>query len=145
MAGVVMHAYEHAVNSAKRWGGRPEDYLPIHQWFDVSKHYYADVRHRALRHHTEGIAHCEEAFGVFIVPSGCQNRVYVKYIGEQHVKEDLGFIPSIQDWYSGIKLEKWMLGARTIKKEETWQNAAETPNTQSESGHSQQENDSQQP
>ena len=49
------HCYHHALSSVKKWGGTAEDYLQIHQWFDESKTLTADFRHRALRHHAEGI------------------------------------------------------------------------------------------
>lgn len=49
------HCYHHALSSARKWGGVAEDYLPLHQWFDESKAITADFRHRALRHHAEGI------------------------------------------------------------------------------------------
>ena len=39
----------------RKWGGTTEDYIPIHDWFDQSKMIVADFRHRALRHHAEGI------------------------------------------------------------------------------------------
>lgn len=29
------HCYHHALSSARKWGGTAEDYLPLHQWFDV--------------------------------------------------------------------------------------------------------------
>ena len=29
------HCYHHALSSARKWGGVAEDYLPLHQWFDV--------------------------------------------------------------------------------------------------------------
>jgi hypothetical protein len=32
--------------------------------------------------------------------------------GEQHVKEDLGRIPTAQDWLSQIKPQRWMYGQR---------------------------------
>ena len=51
----MAHPYHHALSSVRRWGGRVEDYLPIHDWFDASKAFLADFRHRALRHHAEGI------------------------------------------------------------------------------------------
>jgi len=35
------------------------------------------------------------------------NQVPVRYIGEQHVKEDLGRIPTVQDWLSQIKPQRW--------------------------------------
>ena len=28
------HCYHHALSSVKKRGGAPEDYLPLHQWFD---------------------------------------------------------------------------------------------------------------
>jgi hypothetical protein len=39
----------------------------------------------------------------------------VRYIGEQHVKEDLGRIPTAQDWLSQIKPERWMYGQRFVE------------------------------
>ena len=54
----MAHPYHHAVRSARLFGGVPEDYLAIHDWFDESKAHLADVRHRALRHHSEGIFLC---------------------------------------------------------------------------------------
>ena len=33
----MAHPYHHAVRSARLFGGRPEDYLAIHVWFDESK------------------------------------------------------------------------------------------------------------
>jgi hypothetical protein len=33
----VAHPYHHAVRSARLFGGKPEDYLAIHDWFDQSK------------------------------------------------------------------------------------------------------------
>lgn len=105
------HPIEHAQNSAKKFGGKPEDYLAIHGWFDESKAFFADFRHRALRHHTEGIFLAERMFGVTIVNSDGK-RIPVRYVGEQHVKEDLGRIPTVQDWLSQIRPEHWMYGRR---------------------------------
>ena len=31
-----------------------------------------------------------------------------RWIGEQHVREDLGFIPSFADWVKAIRPEAWM-------------------------------------
>jgi hypothetical protein len=107
----VAHPLKHAQSSAKRFGGKPEDYLPIHNWFDESKAFLADFRHRALRHHSEGIFLCETIFGISITNSEGK-AIPVRYIGEQHVKEDLGRIPTAQDWLTQIKPERWMYGQR---------------------------------
>jgi hypothetical protein len=45
----MAHPLKHAQNSARKFGGKPEDYLPIHNCFDESKAFLADFRHRALR------------------------------------------------------------------------------------------------
>lgn len=56
-------AITHARSSAKKWGGRPEDYLAIHEWFDETKAHVGDFRHRALRHHAFGVEECIAHFG----------------------------------------------------------------------------------
>ena len=69
----------------------------------------ADFRHRALRHHSEGIYMLESIFGATITIS--TGRVLtVRFIGEQHVLEDLGRIPTVADWLGKIQPESWMLG-----------------------------------
>jgi hypothetical protein len=104
----MAHPLHHATSSVRKWGGKEADYLPIHQWFDATKSIMADVRHRALRHHAEGIFLCEAVHGVSITNS--DGRVVpVRFIGEQHVKEDLGFIPSAEAWLKEIRLKAWMM------------------------------------
>ena len=34
----------------------------------------------------------------------------VRFVGEQHVIEDLGRIPTVHDWLGKIQPESWMLG-----------------------------------
>lgn len=114
-----MHPYHHALSSAKKHGGKPEDYLAIHHWFDESKRYYADFRHRVLRHHAEGIFACEEKFGPTITNSAGRT-IPTRYIGEQHVKEDIGFIPSFQDWASTIQTQAWMHRTPQHTDPEAW-------------------------
>lgn len=103
----MAHSYHHAVNSARKHGGKPEDYIAIHNYFDETKEHYADFRHRALRHHSLGIFECEAKFGITITNSDGK-QIPVRLIGEQHVKEDCGFIPTVQDWLKHIQGQKWM-------------------------------------
>ena len=107
----MAHPLKHAQSSAKRFGGSAQDYLAIHNWFDESKAFLADFRHRALRHHAEGIILCDRIFGPSITNSEGKE-IPVRYIGEQHVKEDLGRIPTAQDWLAQIRPERWMYGQR---------------------------------
>jgi len=103
----MAHPFHHSESSARKHGGKMKDYLPIHQWFDESKHSFSDNRHRALRHHAEGIFLCEQIFGVTITNSDGK-KIPVRFIGEQHVQEDLGWIPSAADWLKEIKPQSWM-------------------------------------
>ena len=96
----MAHPLKHAESSAKKFGGKAEDYLAIHNWFDESKAFLADFRHRGLRHHAEGIFLCERIFGIAITNSEGR-QVPVRYIGEQHVRRT-GRIPTAQDWLSQI-------------------------------------------
>jgi hypothetical protein len=83
---------------------------------DASKEITADFRHRALRHHAEGIFMAETIFGPAItLPSG--RVIPTRWIGEQHVTEDLGFIPSFADWVKCIRPEPWMGRAHRIERE----------------------------
>ena len=104
----MSHPTVHAKSSAKKFGGKYEDYLTIHEWFDQSKEMMPDMRHRALRHHSAGIYEAERIFGDNIINSDGKE-VYVRYIGEQHVLEDLGFIPTLEDWFENMELQKWMM------------------------------------
>lgn len=102
-----MHPYYHALSSVYRFGGNANDYLPIHNWFDETKSSMINFRHRAGRHHTEGIFWCQDKFG-FTIPNKDSSNIPVRLIAEQHVKEDLGFIPSMKDWLMKIHPDKWM-------------------------------------
>ncbi len=114
----MTHPYHHAKSSAKKWGGEPEDYLEIHDWFDASKESYAHFTHRAVRHHAEGIFECERVFGTTITNSNGK-KVPVRYIGEQHVKEDCGGrIPTRADWLSRIRPERWMSWGYQLTEED---------------------------
>ena len=102
------HPYHHAVSSARRFGGKPEDYQHLHDWFDETKEVVPDFRHRALRHHTHGIFELERRFGVTVLNSAGK-QVPTRLIGEQHVREDCnGMIPTPQDWLKGLRSEPWM-------------------------------------
>ena len=103
----MAHPYHHALSSVRKHGGQVEDYLPIHSWFDESKEHLANFRHRALRHHAEGIFECERVFGVTITNSDGK-RVPTRLIGEQHVAEDLGRVPTVAEWLLAIQEQPWM-------------------------------------
>ena len=103
----MSHPYHHAISSQKKHGGRWQDYINVHNWFDETKAHYPDMRHRALRHHSEGIFWCEEHFGVVITNSEGK-QIPVRTLGEQHLMEDIGWIPTIKDYLDCMSQEGWM-------------------------------------
>ena len=102
----------HAKNSAKKFGGKPEDYLPIHNLMDSSKGTIGDNRHRCLTHNSWFISAdgpLERIFGVIIKNSDGKD-ISVRDIGEQHILEDFGmrFIPTPQDYLQEMEMKSWM-------------------------------------
>lgn len=137
----IANPWHHSVSSSRKWGGIPEDYAPVHNWFDETKAYLADFRHRALRHHAEGIFLMESIFGPTIELSTCarcgktlddkghdhaknvdshifaKKLVPTRWVGEQHVQEDLGFIPPVTMWLEKLQVEPWMNRSRKLSRE----------------------------
>lgn len=79
---------------------------------DSTKSALADVRHRAVLHSAFGVFIVEKVFGTTIDVGG--KKVSVRDIAEDHVREDLGFIPSMETWLRGMKIEDWMMGKRKV-------------------------------
>ena len=104
-----MKPHLHSKSSARKFGGKPEDYLDIHQFMDSSQAHIADVRHRALFHNSFGCFLVEQLFGVVRVNS--DGKEYsTRDVAEQHIIEDLGRIPTVQDYFQHMELQKWMGG-----------------------------------
>jgi hypothetical protein len=144
----MAHSYHHAVSSAKRYGGEPDDYLALHSFMDSSKSAWADQRHRAVLHHNFGIYVAEQVFGlkeevrllrkaIDRVPRWLQRmlgirppqetpvtltlyngkQVPIRLVAEQHVIEDCGFIPSLEQYLGEMPRQKWMYrGAMPISR-----------------------------
>lgn len=116
----MAHSYHHAVSSARRFGGTPEQYQPLHDWFDATKELHGDFRHRALRHHTHGIFEAERVFGKTLsitLKNGEVREIPTRLVAEQHVTEDHGYVPSVGDWLKEIPYRRWMTNARRLSKE----------------------------
>jgi hypothetical protein len=108
--------HHHAISSAKRYGGVPEDYLAVHRWFDQTKSAWVDQRHRAILHNTFGIELCIQVFGQVITRKDGRE-IPTRWIAEQHINEDCGFVPTLQDWLKCMEPEEWMLrGARKFSR-----------------------------
>lgn len=106
----------HAVSSAKKFGGRPEDYIEIHNLMDSSKGCIGDNRHRALTHNSWFVSAggpLERIFGIVLKNSQGRD-VSVRDVGEQHILEDFGmrFIPTPQDYLEEMESKSWMSNGR---------------------------------
>jgi len=104
----------HAQISVKKHGGHVDDYLPIHNFIDSSKAHVADIRHRALLHSSFGCYLTEQLFGTYITNKD-NKMISVRDIAEEHIMQDMGFIPSVEHWLKNINIQPWMNG--TYKKE----------------------------
>jgi hypothetical protein len=109
-----VNSWHHAVSAARKWGGSPEDYLPIEEFIDSSKKIIGDVRHRSLYHHTEGTWLVQRIFGVTLdIQKGKRIvKVPTRLIAERHIMEDLGWLPSPADYIDGMPVKKWMSGSQ---------------------------------
>lgn len=97
----MSHPYHHAVARARTWGGVPGDYEPIESWFDHTKAFTPDARHRLLLHNSYGVFLAERRFGVTITNSDGR-AIPVRIIGESHCKEDFNrAVPSLTECLSG--------------------------------------------
>lgn len=104
----------HAESSARKFGGKPEDYIEIHNLMDSSKGTIADSRHRALTHNAWFLSTIlEKVFGVVITNSDGM-KVSVRDVGEQHVLEDfrMRYIPSAQDFLQEMEIKEWMIAGK---------------------------------
>jgi hypothetical protein len=106
----VANPLKHSQSSVKLWGGKVEDYLPLHNKMDSSKKYFSDNRHRALTHNMFFIFEVMiPIFGEYIHNSDGK-LVSVKDICEWHILEDFGkkYIPNVSDYLGEMEIKSWM-------------------------------------
>ena len=100
-----MKPHLHAKISARKYGGNFEEYMKFHEFFDLTKAHVADNRHRIILHNSWGIFMLAEKFGPLYTNS--ENKtVAVRDIGEDHVLQDLGRIPSLAEIIDLFPIEK---------------------------------------
>lgn len=99
----------HAEATAVRLGGKPEDYLDIHELLDSSREAFADTRHRTLTHNSWFISEIiPRIFGSARVNSD-GTKYSVIDVAEHHVLEDFRtFIPSAADFLREVEYKDWM-------------------------------------
>jgi hypothetical protein len=106
-----MKPYLHAKISVKKYGGVVEDYIGIHSFIDSTKAHMPDVRHRALLHSSFGCYMVEQVFGVYFQNSEGKD-VSTRDIAEEHIIQDLGFIPTVEKYLGNMEIQPWMSGTQ---------------------------------
>jgi hypothetical protein len=59
-----------------------------------------------------------EAFFGLTITLSTGRVIPTRWVGEQHVREDLGFIPSFADWAKAIRPKRWMGRASKVIQDE---------------------------
>ena len=111
----------HSLSSARKFGGKPEDYIEIHEFLDSTKAAIADNRHRCILHTSWAISNIlprikfnnsiEGPNNTFPLIKNSDDRIIsVRDIGEQHILEDfrMKYIPTPQDYIEYMDMAQWM-------------------------------------
>lgn len=110
-----MKPYLHARISAKTHGGVPADYQDIHDFIDGTKAAHPDVRHRAILHNAYGCFIVERVFGTTRINS--DGKEYsTRDIAEEHIIQDVGFLPTISDYLQHMTTQEWFGGGAKRNK-----------------------------
>lgn len=100
----------HSKSSVKRWGGKVEDYLEIHELIDSPKATMNNNTSRTLTHNTWfAYTIIPKIFGYNITNSDGRS-VDVIDIAMLHIAEDfrMKFVPTPQDYLKHMKVQSWM-------------------------------------
>lgn len=97
----------HAKISVKKFGGHVDDYIKFHEWMDSTKGHIPDMRHRMVLHNAWGIHLGKSVFGSYFTNSEGKD-ISVGNVLEQHVIDDLGYIPTLEQCMAGLPAEPWM-------------------------------------
>jgi hypothetical protein len=104
-----MKPYLHSRIHAKKYGGVPSDYSDIDDFIDSSKATVPDMRHRAILHSAFGCFIVEQVFG-----RERKNSDGITFsprdVAEDHIIQDLGFIPTVEAYLKHMELQPWMSG-----------------------------------
>ena len=111
----------HSKSSVKRWGGKVEDYLPLHELIDSPKATMNNNSVRVLTHNTWfAYQIMPKIFGYNIINSDGRS-VDVVDISMLHIAEDfrMKFVPTPQDYLQHLQVQAWFNnGVKVLESEE---------------------------
>jgi hypothetical protein len=112
----------HSKSSVKRWGGKVEDYLAIHELIDSPKVAMNNNTSRVLTHNTWfAYTIIPKVFGYNIINSDGKS-VDTVDIAMLHIAEDfrMKFVPTPQDYLKHMQLQPWMNnGVKLVDNQES--------------------------
>jgi hypothetical protein len=100
----------HSKSSVKRWGGKEEDYLPIHKLLDSPKETMNNNTSRCLTHNTWFAYHIIPLIFGYNITNSDGKSVDTVDIAMLHIAEDfrMKFVPTPQDYLKHLQLQPWM-------------------------------------
>lgn len=100
----------HAKSSVKRWGGKVEDYLPIHIELDRVKILMNNNTARCLTHNTWFCYEIIPRLYGYNISNSVGRSVDTVDVAMLHVAEDfrMKFVPTVQDYLKHLELQPWM-------------------------------------
>jgi hypothetical protein len=105
--------YLHGRKHAHKYGGKQEDYADIDDFIDSSKIAMPDFRHRAILHSSFGCYLVEQMFGRLRTNSAGMT-YSPRDVAEDHIIQDLGFIPTPEQYLKNMTAQAWMSGTRRL-------------------------------
>lgn len=121
----------HSKSSVKRWGGKVEDYIAIHELIDSPKATMNNNSSRCLTHNTWFAYNIiPKVFGYNIVNSDGKSVDSVD-IAMLHIAEDfrMKFVPTPQDYLKHLQVQPWMNnGVKIVDNPDAVQYAEELVN-----------------
>jgi len=106
----MAHALYHSRASAHRYGGRTQDYLPLHSFMDQTKALVADCRHRMILHNEWGVEIALACFGSHVAS------IPTRQLVEDHIREDLGYVPTLEQTITALP-PGWRTPEQSLEQE----------------------------
>ena len=111
-----MQPFAHALTSTRGTGRCWQDDLPIHEFMDLAKHACPDLRHRLVLHNAD--------LGPELAARAFPHRSDARDIALAHVREDIGWLPSLADWLDRFDARMLPRVRPSADREETFITAA---------------------
>lgn len=102
-------------DSARRFGGVPEDYRHLHDWFANSLTWADTPAALIFRHHSFGCFEAEHCFGHILSLTG-GGGIPTRVIVERRLQRLFDRLPAASDMLRHIHGERWMLQATSPRK-----------------------------